>query len=157
MDIRKYIHESNLIEGISDPAEIDQSLIAWRYLEDWNTSLNHGVICKIQKIITLNQTDLRPDQRGYYRSLSQTNVHVGNHVPPNWQLVNGMMDNWLLDYEELGPWMSHVRFERIHPFVDGNGRTGRMLYYWQLTKLGELDDSKIILAKKREKYYADLK
>jgi hypothetical protein len=30
----------------------------------------------------------------------------------------------------------HVSFEHLHPFRDGNGRVGRILYNWQRLKLG---------------------
>lgn len=152
--LRELIRQSNLIEGIVGVPEMDQSEVAWNWLYDWNMPLNHGAICKVQKIITINQTDLRPDQRGYYRDLSHTNVRVGNHVPPPWPDVKARMDNWLEDYQRVTPWEAHADFEFIHPFVDGNGRTGRMLMWWQELKAGGTPT--MILAADRADYYRRL-
>ncbi len=129
------IRESNLIEGIDDHDEDMQSLVAWGYLS-MQQSLNHSVIRKTQKLITLHQKGLLPHQKGYYRDLSKAEVRVGKHIAPASGLVKGLMDNWLLDYKSLTPQEAHIRFEKIHPFVDGNGRTGRMLMWWHELKLG---------------------
>ena len=129
-----YIRESNLIENIDDPKEDKQSMSAWLWLLQ-QKKLDQGIICHLQKRITLHQDDLQPDQRGYYRKIQ---VWVGDHKPPAAHLVKGMMDNWLLDYKKLGPLQAHIRFETIHPFVDGNGRTGRMLMWWHELHTGKL-------------------
>lgn len=34
------------------------------------------------------------------------------------------------------PWKMHVAFEKLHPFMDGNGRTGRALWAWHMKQLG---------------------
>lgn len=128
-DIKRYIRGSNAIEGIYDDAEIEQSLKAWEFLTAQD-ELTHGVICKVQKMITINQTNLRPDQRGYYRSMSKTNVSVGGRYAPDHSLVDSLMQGWLEDLPKMQPLIGHVRFESIHPFVDGNGRTGRMIYWF---------------------------
>lgn len=150
-DIRKYIEESNAIEDIFDPAEIDQSMIAWNYLLTLKT-ISHYDICRIQKIITINQSNLQPHQRGYYRSFSKTNVIVGDHTPPDYSEVDNLMENWLQDLPKMSPLLSHLRFEYIHPFVDGNGRVGRMLYWYFCNLIGK----KPILFRhdKKKKYYA---
>lgn len=156
--MRRLIGESNGIEDIFDPAEVEQSLQAWHELcaraFDFGGRLANGIICHTQKIITLNQDDLFPTQRGYYRSLSKVNVIVGNYRPPMAYMVDGLMNKWLLDYEKLGPWEAHVRFEKIHPFVDGNGRTGRMLMWWQEQELGQ--EPTVIVAAERQAYYRRL-
>lgn len=131
-DIRKYIKGSNAIEGIYDDREIDQSLVAWAHLQDCGGILSHADIMKVQKIITINQTDLQPNQRGYYRGMAgnDVNVRVGKHIAPKHTEVEGLMRAWLEDMPKMTPLIGHVRFESIHPFVDGNGRTGRMLYWY---------------------------
>lgn len=148
--IMRYIHQSNLIEGYDSRKMDAQSYIAWEYLLT-QKKISHSVICQTQKLITLKQTDMMPHWRGYYRDIAQINVTVGNHVPPNYQMVPHLMENFILDFnEEDSKWM-HARFEDIHPFVDGNGRTGRMIMWWQQLRRGE--ELWLIKAKDRMDYY----
>jgi hypothetical protein len=136
-DIKKYIKASNEIEGIYDPNEDLQSLNAWAYLEQL-TTLAHVDIMRVQKIITINQANLSPNQRGWYRGMAGniTNVSVGGRNAPDYSYVEDLMKQWLLDVPEMTPLTAHIRFEAIHPFVDGNGRTGRMLYWFICKKRG---------------------
>jgi Fic family protein len=148
--MEQHIRESNLIEGIDDPAHDKQGMIAWLWLLK-QKKLDHSIICHLQKRITLKQ-DMPPHWRGYYRDTAQVNVTVGGRVPPAYHLVRGLMDNWLLDYKKLGPLQAHIRFEKIHPFCDGNGRAGRMLLWWHQLQVGELP-TLFLATEKNEKYY----
>lgn len=131
----EFIRESNAIENIYGDEEIKQSLMAWKLL-DGKTEISHYDICRVQKVITFNQKDLEDNWRGYYRSVSGINVSVGGHQAPPAGLVDSLMGNWLVDLPKMEPLIAHIRFESIHPFVDGNGRTGRMLYWWQCQQRG---------------------
>jgi len=33
---------------------------------------------------------------------------------------------------EIDPWHAHVEYEILHPFTDGNGRSGRALWHWMM-------------------------
>lgn len=78
---------------------------------------------------------------GSYRTM---NVQVGKHLPPPHEDVSPQMfellEWWNTDSLKLSPILSsailHYRFEDIHPFADGNGRTGRALALWDLYRRG---------------------
>ena len=80
-------------------------------------------------------------EAGRYRNIF---VRVGNYIPPPPDDVSGLMmellDWWNKKSVELSPVISsailHHRFESIHPFADGNGRTGRALALWELYRRG---------------------
>lgn len=80
-------------------------------------------------------------QAGTYRTIG---VRVGNHLPPHPDDVSPLMfellEWWNTRAPELSPILTsailHYRFEDIHPFADGNGRTGRALALWELYRRG---------------------
>lgn len=132
----KYLfHQSNLIEGYDDPLFDAQVMVAWRRLEELDIqSLTRGDIVKTQKIVTLRQTDLQPNWRGYFRKID---VYIGGHAALAPDKIEEAMARWLDSYLDMDPIKAHVLFEKIHPFVDGNGRTGRLLLWWTQAKRGE--------------------
>ncbi len=88
-------------------------------------------------------------------------VRVGDYVAPDWQDVKKLMNDFVkyLERKDMNPVelaaRAHYRFEKIHPFSDGNGRVGRLL----MNKV--LWDANfpmlIIEYKRRKSYYKALK
>ena len=85
----------------------------------------------IKQIHTLVLMD-RPGDRGIYRRIP-VRIIGAYHTPPEPMLVPELMEKLIHDFakEKLHPIESaalfHLQFEGIHPFVDGNGRTGRLI------------------------------
>lgn len=87
----------------------------------------------------------------------------GGMRPPPFIAIPGLIDDWL-DAVKAGPGADehlmehlaqiHVRFESIHPFRDGNGRTGRLVVNLLLVRSGY--PPAIIYNRERPKYIAAL-
>jgi hypothetical protein len=85
--------------------------------------------------------------------------------PPPWPEVPAMMTDWLSNAQRLGdknPGAEpealarlHSSFEQIHPFLDGNGRTGRLILNLLLVRLGY--PPAIIYKGDRSRYLAALR
>ena len=146
-NVKEYIRESNLIESIDDRKEDKQSLAAWNFLSEQD-KLSKRTLRTLHELITLNQ--MSDDERGTFRNELRINVFIGGHMAPPHYMVGGLIDNWLLDYAEGAeePIIAHIKYEHIHCWADGNGRTGRMLLWWHELKNG----TKPTLFKASEKY-----
>jgi len=108
---------------------------------------------------------------GFRRSqnwLGGTHPENARYVPPPWLEVEPAMaalERYLHDIPEPSPVLikaalAHVQFESIHPFLDGNGRVGRLLITLLLVDQGVLSRPLLYLSlylkRNREAYYEHL-
>jgi Fic family protein len=102
------------------------------------------------RIITGIQACLIPQGSGAFRREQNRIVNLSTHAnlytPPPAQEIPALIGNWenyvnAVD-ESIDPLIraiiAHYQFEAIHPFCDGNGRTGRILMVLQLIQSGLL-------------------
>lgn len=118
--------------------------------------------------------DLGVHFNGIPGKFREANVIVGAYRPPNYQDVPELIDN-LCEFLKsefhfnkgqrfgqavLQAIITHVYLELIHPFGDGNGRTGRLLEFYLLMRAGNPDIASHILSNHyndtRTEYYRQL-
>jgi len=136
-----------------------------RYVEKHaaKKKIGHTDILELHRILAGQVMD--QGEAGKYRMIA---VRVGTYRPPPHSAVSGLMfellEWWNTAARKLSPVLSsailHYRFESIHPFADGNGRTGRALALWELYRRG-FDTHHIFSVDEyywedRPKYYAAL-
>lgn len=97
-------------------------------MQQENLPISSRIIRAAHKILLGNQEHADP---GHYRKQM---VKVGNLVPAPAQKIPDLMsdlEKFINEYDELPvlikAGLAHLQFETIHPFLDGNGRIGRLL------------------------------
>jgi Fic family protein len=121
--------------------EVTNYFAALRHIEQRASmpAIRHEDNFSLHRILAAGVMD--QGEAGRYRTMR---VRVGAFVPPPPEDVSGLMFELLAWWNgtsgALSPVLTsailHHRFETIHPFADGNGRTGRALALWELYRRG---------------------
>ena len=134
-----YNDNSFKIEG-KEPREIYEAINHKSALELLFKNLQNDEGFNDRFIKRLNETINRniKDTEGY-RPV-QIFIQGSEHIPPEPEKVPNLMNYFVYNYnhdeQDIFNKIAryHIEFEKIHPFEDGNGRTGRLLINYELLK-----------------------
>jgi len=123
-----FVKESNMIEGITRSPTNAELEATETFLQ--TPEMTQEALVAVQRIYA----------PGYdLRTAKGMNVRVGRYeAPPGGPAIVEDLQQ-IVDYannQHSKPFQVHVAFELLHPFLDGNGRTGRALWAWKMLKRG---------------------
>lgn len=117
-------------------------------LSEWNIKNIHALILK----------EIDNTNAGKYRNENVV-ISGAKHIPPKHYEIGDLMQKLIVEYQNewkayhpvIRATLIHGEFVKIHPFIDGNGRTSRLLLNFELMKNGY--PPIIIKKEERARYY----
>jgi len=140
-EVKEFLRESNAIEREYSEAALEDAHDAWARVMSVDLLTFKDILAVHEHLMKR----LRPDIAGKIRTCD---VWIGGHLrrfrsvelleTQLQDVVDMLMSSFRLDDSERETACkdAHVLFETIHPFEDGNGRTGRIIYNWHRIRLG---------------------
>lgn len=119
-EVRRQGHDVGMLEGID---RVRWMLEAWSYA--WERAGEREKPTPAD-IIRLGRM-IEPER---VKGLRRVNVHTIGHMYPPVAEVPDMMDRLMRHRDDMTPLEFYFEFETVHPFLDGNGRAGKVLLNW---------------------------
>lgn len=130
---------------------------AIEYIEDLVKEKNPVTEWNIKNIHQLVLKEIDDKNAGKYRS-ENVAIMGATHTPPDHLIVPELMEKLILNYQKWNKYhpiikaaIIHGELVKIHPFIDGNGRTSRLVMNLSLMNSGYLPV--IIKKENRLEYY----
>lgn len=149
----------SILDQLADPATKE----ALRYRTALKQTVNRSItISLIEEICSTIKNKSMPIRSETVKIMN--NLRQVLYIPPNdRQILLKLLNNWIefLNRSDIDPLIQmavlHYQFEAIHPFIDGNGRTGRILNLLFLIHKKLLDSPVLYLSRyileHRNEYY----
>ncbi len=153
IDLDRFINERELFE-----AKNLARVVSYVNKKAKEQELTIEIILLLHKMLISN---IRDDIAGRFRKNNEY-VRVGNYIAPNPKEIFGRLEKMLIEYNATSYKdiikriaRLHLVFENTHPFIDGNGRIGRVINNYLLIREGFVPiNIKFI---DRKKYYEAFK
>lgn len=170
------MNEVLLPEGDIDPEKRNDWLEVQNYIKAMNNAISSlGELPVSVRLIKKAHQDLLSDVRGEHKlpgeiRISQNwiggaSISTAHFVPPHYEKVPELLSDWEFFWHNysidvpvlLKIAIGHYQFETIHPFLDGNGRIGRLLISLQLIERDFISKPVLYISnyfeKHRQAYY----
>lgn len=121
------IDRKPLKEHLEAVGHKDAFLYVLELVQD-KTPFSENIVKQIHSLVLMD----RAQDRGVYRRIP-VQIMGAYHTPPEPWLVPEMMEGLIAEFSQCklhpieGAALFHLKFEGVHPFIDGNGRTGRLI------------------------------
>ncbi|MFH1838073.1 MAG: Fic family protein, partial [Candidatus Kuenenbacteria bacterium] len=134
IDLDRFISEREIFE-----AKNLAKVVLYINKKSKEQELTFEIILLLHKILISNIND---DIAGRFRKDNEY-VRVGNHIAPNPKEIKDRLEKMLIEYNSASHEniikriaKLHLTFEYTHPFIDGNGRIGRVINNYLLIREG---------------------